>query len=247
LNTGSGPFEKIVIPMKKLAFLLIILTIGLSFAVGSQTFPNAQSVANFLDGTWQMKRYCGGLAGMCHTPSSSGYTKTIVFSKISGATDSIAFQTTIINSNGTFTLSGHSKILPTSVMFGTKWTLENMNNGMPLMAQTVYSTTVDSLWLADNVSDGYTWTYYRDKTVGLNENVIFDLSIYPNPVNAVLHIRSSLVLKNISFQILDINGRHVNTAGYNGSEIDVSDLQPGMYFIFMHNSQTVLRKFFLKE
>ncbi len=72
-------------------------------------------------------------------------------------------------------------------------------------------------------------------TVNLNTQDFFanNLKIYPNPTKDVLHLASSTTLIN-GIDVTDLNGRIVKSFKLNGisqAELNVSDLNSGMYFV----------------
>ncbi len=69
--------------------------------------------------------------------------------------------------------------------------------------------------------------------VGINENNKESIKIFPNPVNNVLYIKSTSIIKNV--KIVDVTGKQINSYsfenGNNNVSIDISGLQNGVYFI----------------
>jgi hypothetical protein len=72
-------------------------------------------------------------------------------------------------------------------------------------------------------------------------------SIYPNPTSSVLNISNpnSLEIKNIS--VVDINGRIVKNQSDSLSQINVSDLNAGVYFITIEAAEGKTTKKFIKQ
>ena len=77
------------------------------------------------------------------------------------------------------------------------------------------------------------------------------ISVYPNPANDKLSIQLPETLKGkISFQIYDVTGRAVSTQSEitnHKSEIDVSSLNAGVYFLKINEGENSVVKRFLKE
>jgi hypothetical protein len=72
-------------------------------------------------------------------------------------------------------------------------------------------------------------------TVNLSTQDFFasNLKIYPNPTKDILNLSSSTTLIN-SVEVTDLNGRVVKSFNLNGisqTELNVSSLQSGMYFV----------------
>ena len=62
------------------------------------------------------------------------------------------------------------------------------------------------------------------------------ISIYPNPVHTTLNVAT---VTEVDAEIKDIRGRSIISAK-NVSNIDVSDLAPGVYFISLTDKNGVL-------
>lgn len=70
-------------------------------------------------------------------------------------------------------------------------------------------------------------------------NIEDEMKIYPNPFKDVITITDIEKVKSI--QILDISGRIVKTVDHVSKEMDLGDLQPGLYILnlIMKNGNTV--------
>ncbi len=74
--------------------------------------------------------------------------------------------------------------------------------------------------------------------------------IYPNPVRNILHIDfGSVITENVSFEIYNTLGQTVkrNNLEFNLNEINVSDLNKGMYFLRLHSANQIIDKKILIE
>ena len=101
--------------------------------------------------------------------------------------------------------------------------LEPFNDKMILKRRTTdYGLSV----IREEVSHFY---YSEINTVNTNETSVDVVSISPNPATSAVFINSnSLVIDEI--RIYDINGQFVSKSSYS-RELDVSGLQPGVYFL----------------
>lgn len=75
---------------------------------------------------------------------------------------------------------------------------------------------------------------------GLNENLASKFSVSPNPANTTININSSNNALINGAEIVDMNGRTVKTATYNGvsdAQINISDLSSGVYMINLASDQ----------
>jgi hypothetical protein len=106
-------------------------------------------------------------------------------------------------------------------------------------------------------------SYYRLKMVERNQSYLYskvisirpdakesikmDLMIYPQPATQILTISSAHDLRDLEYRIYDQTGRQVKTGGFtraeqfeNSYQCDVSKLNPGIYFIRITRSASLL-------
>ncbi len=107
---------------------------------------------------------------------------------------------------------------------------------------------------ANLVGGSQVFSLIANGTVGLNLNTkdyMYDSSvfIYPNPVSSVLHydIKNNVDVSSIA--IHDISGKEVltTTVGNNPTQIEVSNLSAGVYFVTFKSDNTTTTKKFIKE
>ena len=88
-----------------------------------------------------------------------------------------------------------------------------------------------------------------DTLLGLDTNIISDksFSIYPNPTTSILNISNTnnFEIKNIS--VVDINGRVVKNESGAMTQINVSDLNAGVYFVTIEAAEGKTTKKFIKQ
>ncbi len=110
--------------------------------------------------------------------------------------------------------------------FGEQIVISNMNN------RSVYSADLNG----DNKNDILTASFYQEKlswyenmgTVGINQNLLPDFSIFPNPATTYLIIQSNSIIKELKiFNLSCQNCIYVS----NTDKIDISDLNSGIYYI----------------
>jgi len=85
---------------------------------------------------------------------------------------------------------------------------------------------------------------------GLNENLASKFSVSPNPANTTININSSNNALINGAEIVDMNGRTVKTATYNGvsdAQINISDLSSGVYMINLASDQGKTTKKIIKN
>ena len=75
----------------------------------------------------------------------------------------------------------------------------------------------------------------------VSETVLEDVSIYPNPSNGVINIKTSSDLLNVN--VFDISGKIVHSTTLNGNlSIDLSQLEKGSYIIELRNSTGIYKE-----
>jgi len=85
-----------------------------------------------------------------------------------------------------------------------------------------------------------------DSNVGLNNNEVVEVSIYPNPAKGVVNISSENYISEVS--LCDLSGRllHETVSPSKIKSLDVSDYNPGLYLIkFKTDGKWIIRKIIL--
>jgi hypothetical protein len=84
-------------------------------------------------------------------------------------------------------------------------------------------------------------------TAGVNDTVILDSSVYPNPTSDILYFKG---IKNITqITIYDVTGNAHQDASINyaTNSIDLSNLNTGVFFIQFQTDNIILVKKIIKE
>lgn len=87
-------------------------------------------------------------------------------------------------------------------------------------------------------------------TAGTNDFLASKLSIYPVPANDVINIANAENILINGAEIVDLNGRTVKAAKFNGvseASINISDLASGMYMMTVSSDQGTLTKKIVKQ
>jgi hypothetical protein len=80
--------------------------------------------------------------------------------------------------------------------------------------------------------------------LGLNDNEVNDLIVYPNPTTERLNLSVASGFDNAVYMIYDVNGRKVLGSKLVGSSIDVSNLSTGNYVLrFISDGNIKIQKF----
>ncbi len=128
----------------------------------------------------------------------------------------------------------------------------NLNNKFYL----VFNHSVTQLDPANQTAGGYLGGLLLDKIILVKSNLSTDnfsdndFSLSPNPATNFVSISNSkgVSLKNV--EITDINGRQVKSFNYNNiseTNVDVTDLTSGVYFMKINSDQGSVSKKFIKN
>ncbi len=86
--------------------------------------------------------------------------------------------------------------------------------------------------------------YIPQFPTSVDEKTAEKFSIFPNPAQEVLQVNIDNI-KNVTYAIIDITGKIVQSNTLNGESIDISRLATGVYSLQLSNKETILggRKF----
>lgn len=86
------------------------------------------------------------------------------------------------------------------------------------------------------------------ETAGVNENILANLSVYPNPTSDVVNVSVDALVSNVA--IADLNGRTVKTVKFDGvsnASVNVSDLASGVYMMTVSSDKGTTTKKIVKN
>jgi hypothetical protein len=88
-----------------------------------------------------------------------------------------------------------------------------------------------------------------DTLLSIDSNVIENntFTIYPNPTSSILNISNPINVEIKSISVVDINGRIVKNQSDSLSQINVSDLNAGVYFVTIEAAEGKTTKKFIKQ
>src|SRR5690554_2653194 len=84
-------------------------------------------------------------------------------------------------------------------------------------------------------------------TASINDTIASSFSVYPNPAKDVLNISNSVGTEINALTIVDINGRTVKQINSNVSQINISDLNAGVYFVNINSNEGSLTTKIVKQ
>lgn len=87
-------------------------------------------------------------------------------------------------------------------------------------------------------------------TTGVNENLLSNLSVFPNPANDVVNVTNAENILVNGITVTDLNGRTVKAAKFDGvanAQINVSDLASGVYMMTVSSDKGSMTKKIVKN
>ena len=74
---------------------------------------------------------------------------------------------------------------------------------------------------------------YVDACLGIENQILEDFEIYPNPNNGSFEIKMSNISDKVEIEILDINGKIIykNTSSNKNQTINIENISSGVYIL----------------
>ncbi|MEX2484756.1 MAG: kelch repeat-containing protein [Brumimicrobium sp.] len=94
------------------------------------------------------------------------------------------------------------------------------------------------------------WSFDLDAIASVenNDDLKAEITVYPNPTEKTLFINGLKASNTVSIEVFDSSGKTVKNGELNGNSLDVSELNPGLYFMTIKkNDEVVDRVKFVKE
>ncbi|MDT0558243.1 FG-GAP-like repeat-containing protein [Ichthyenterobacterium sp. W332] len=86
-----------------------------------------------------------------------------------------------------------------------------------------------------------------DFTLSVNESLVEDLILYPNPTKDFLNLNTTIGLSDAIYSVFDLNGKRILNARLNSeTKIDVTALQAGQYILRIISNDTIRTQKFAK-
>lgn len=79
------------------------------------------------------------------------------------------------------------------------------------------------------------------------DETLTDISIYPNPVEDVLQIKTSADVTNKIATVFDVNGKRLSSTKLKTNTLDVSNLASGIYFLRIESDGKTIKRKFIKK
>ena len=92
-----------------------------------------------------------------------------------------------------------------------------------------------------------TQTIVEGSFLSIQDETLVDMSIYPNPVEDQLQIKTTADITNKIATVFDINGRRVLSEKLESNTLNVSNLSGGVYFLRLESFGKVMTRKFIKK
>lgn len=96
-------------------------------------------------------------------------------------------------------------------------------------------TTMIMDFAALGLTQGLVWNVIGDEVLGVNDNLLAQISVYPNPVNDVLNVNIPANVEVNAAVLYDVLGKNTGARLVNGT-MNTSDLARGIYMLNINTS-----------
>jgi len=127
--------------------------------------------------------------------------------------------------------------LNTHFGIGTNTTIDNITIYWP-------SGIVDYI---ENPAINTTHNIIEGSALSIEDPTLVDVTIYPNPVEDELTIKTSADLIDKIATVFDINGKRINSSKLKTNTLDVSNLTSGIYFLRLESEGKIMKRKFIKK
>ncbi len=99
----------------------------------------------------------------------------------------------------------------------------------------------------ENPAINTTHNIVEGSVLSVIDETLEDVSIYPNPVEDELNIKTSADINNKIATVFDINGKRVLNMKLKSTTMDVSSLTSGVYFLRLESEGRIMNRKFIKK
>ena len=111
---------------------------------------------------------------------------------------------------------------------------------------TIYwpSGTIDYI---ENPATNTTHNIVEGSALSVIDETLADVSIYPNPVEDELQIKTAADVTNKIATVFDVNGKRMSSSKLKTNTLDVSNLASGIYFLRLESEGRIIKRKFIKK
>ena len=191
------------------------------------------------------KIYAGSWGGGVYVSSNNGDSWTAINNGLEATNKKINALT--VSGTHVFAGTGNNGLY-TITTDGTSW--KNITSNMPsYLVNSIAVIGTDIFTGVGGNSNTYLWKRPISEITGV-KNISSDnaFSVYPNPVKDKLTIRSSSSANILNYEVLSLDGKSILKTGIGEkANIDVSDLQRGIYMLKVNLKDGIMVSKFIKE
>ena len=90
-------------------------------------------------------------------------------------------------------------------------------------------------------------TVTEGETLSLEDSLVEDLILYPNPTKDVLNLNATYGFENAVYTVFDLNGKRIMNSRFESNTIDVSNLSTGNYILRIMDNGRIKTQKFIKQ
>jgi uncharacterized protein len=126
----------------------------------------------------------------------------------------------------------------------------NMNNGGEMYPGGNLDSVLNPQFVTNKIHVGATYPSrlvlpVDNTNTSIIENVLFELEVYPNPTNGLISLATDEKINNV--KLIDISGKLIMNLNQNVSQINISDLKNGFYFLVIESDKGSISKKIIKQ
>ena len=134
------------------------------------------------------------------------------------------------------------------------WIVVSVHNNMykvyNLMYDHTYSFRIQAICDSTFTSAWTNTVTYSITSPGIEDHLLNSISLYPNPANDIINVQCTMNNVQVTaLEVFDVYGKLINTVNVveNPTQINVSNLSAGMYFVRVTTEEGVATKSFVKR
>lgn len=215
--------------------MLLCFLLSSAFLVRAQV-NTVDTIAKYIVGEWDWRIRTGGIAGVWQTPEITGHKEKLVFLN-NDTVESYYDGNLVAKSPYKIEIGkGITSLDSMDLLY-----LNNMPNSVVIKG--------DSLFLTEEVYDGFSETYVRNNIGVGNSNCrqSTGLNIFPNPCQNEIHIQSEGKRALRTIGIYAPSGVQVLNATTTDEWLNLSTLRKGLYFIRISDGEKTTSTILLKQ